>query len=144
MITTVTPSHTIPIPEDISRQFGIQPGWRLDWSPIEGRDEILVRVIPGRGELAGRLLGAGQRFSPERDSIAELIAYCGLWDHTTYSTSMHTVWLGSPRPSAPMAKTRYNRTSPSVSGSRTLVESEVTAKVQGVTAPQGTLARSTA
>ena len=74
MITTVTPSHTIPIPEDISRQFGIQPGWQLDWSPIEGRDEILVRVIPGRGELARRLLGAGQRFSPERDSIAELIA----------------------------------------------------------------------
>ena len=73
MITTVTPSHTIPIPEDISRQFGIQPGWRLDWSPMEGRDEILVRVIPGRGELAQRLLGAGQRFSPERDSIAELI-----------------------------------------------------------------------
>ena len=74
MITTVTPSHTIPIPDDISRQFGIQPGWRLDWSPIEGRDEILVRVIPGRGAVARRLLGAGQRFSPERDSIAELIA----------------------------------------------------------------------
>ena len=66
--------QAIPIPDDISRQFGIQPGWRLDWSPIEGRDEILIRVIPGRGELARRLLGAGQRFSPERDSIAELIA----------------------------------------------------------------------
>ncbi len=26
MITTVTSSHTIPIPDDISRQFGIQPG----------------------------------------------------------------------------------------------------------------------
>jgi bifunctional DNA-binding transcriptional regulator/antitoxin component of YhaV-PrlF toxin-antitoxin module len=74
MITTVTSSHTITIPEDISRQFGIQPGWRLDWSPIEGRSEILVRVIPGRGELARRLLGAGQGFAPERDSIAEWIA----------------------------------------------------------------------
>jgi len=74
MIITVTPSHTIPIPDEISRQFGIQPGWRLDWLPVEGRDEILVRVIPGRGDLARRLLGAGQRFSPERDSIAELIA----------------------------------------------------------------------
>jgi bifunctional DNA-binding transcriptional regulator/antitoxin component of YhaV-PrlF toxin-antitoxin module len=73
MITTVTPNRTVPIPDDISRQFGIQPGWRLDWSPVEGRDEILVRVIPGRGELARRLLGAGQRFSPERDSVAELI-----------------------------------------------------------------------
>jgi hypothetical protein len=74
MITTVTPTHMIPIPEDISRTFGIQPGWRLDWSLIEGRDEILVRVIPGRGESARRLLGAGQRFSPERDSVAELLA----------------------------------------------------------------------
>jgi bifunctional DNA-binding transcriptional regulator/antitoxin component of YhaV-PrlF toxin-antitoxin module len=73
MITTVTSNQTIPIPDDIRRQFGIQPGWRLDWSPVEGRDEILIRVIPGRGELARRLLGAGQRFSPERDSIAELI-----------------------------------------------------------------------
>lgn len=77
MMTTVTPTHMIPIPDEVSRKFGIRPGWRLDWSPVEGRDEILVRVIPGRGELARRLLGAGRRFSPERDSIAELVAERG-------------------------------------------------------------------
>ena len=49
MITTITPSHTIPIPEDISRQFGIQPGWWLDWSPIEGRDESASRHSRTRG-----------------------------------------------------------------------------------------------
>ena len=33
-----------------------------------------IRVIPGRGELARRLLGVGRRFSPERDAVAELVA----------------------------------------------------------------------
>ncbi|MGZ8215777.1 hypothetical protein [Methylomagnum sp.] len=74
MITTVTQTNMIPIPDEVSRKFGIQPGWRLDWSPVEGRDEILVRVIPGRGELARRLLGRGQRFSPEQDGVAGLVA----------------------------------------------------------------------
>ena len=54
--------------------MGIKPGWRLDWQAMEGTDEILVRVIPDRGELARRLLGAGKKFSPERDAIAELVA----------------------------------------------------------------------
>ena len=54
--------------------LGIKPGYRLDWQPVEGKDEILVRIIPDRGELARRLLGAGRRFSPERDAVAELVA----------------------------------------------------------------------
>jgi hypothetical protein len=58
----------------VGRQFGIKPGYRLDWQPVEGKDEILVRVIPDRGESARRLLGAGRRFSPERDAVAELVA----------------------------------------------------------------------
>jgi len=41
---------------------------------VEGKDEILVRIIPDRGRLARRLLGAGQRLSPERDAVAELVA----------------------------------------------------------------------
>ena len=31
-------------------------------------------MIPDRGELARRLLGAGRRFSPDRDAVAELLA----------------------------------------------------------------------
>lgn len=41
--------------------------------PIEGRDEILVRVISDRGERARRLLGSGRKFSPDRDAVAELV-----------------------------------------------------------------------
>ena len=73
-ITTVTQKNMITIPAEVGRHFGIKPGYRLDWQPVEGKDEILVRVIPDRAELARRLLGAGRRFSPERDAVAELIA----------------------------------------------------------------------
>lgn len=31
MITTVTQTNMIPIPDEVSRKFGIQLGWRLDW-----------------------------------------------------------------------------------------------------------------
>lgn len=41
---------------------------------VKGKEEILVRVIPDRGELARRLLGARRRFSPERNAVAELVA----------------------------------------------------------------------
>ena len=74
MITTVTQKNMITIPAEVGRHFGIKPGYRLDWQVLEGRDEILVRVIPDRAELARRLLGAGQRFAPNRDAVAELIA----------------------------------------------------------------------
>jgi len=73
MITTVTQKNMITIPAEIGRRLGIKPGYRLDWQPVEGKEEILVRVIPDRGELARRLLGAGRKFAPERDAVAELI-----------------------------------------------------------------------
>lgn len=72
MITTVTRKNMVAIPVEVTRRFGIQPGAKLDWQPVEGKDEITVRVIPRREELARRLLGAGRRFSPQRDSVAEL------------------------------------------------------------------------
>lgn len=74
MVTTVNEKNTVTIPSEVGRKLGIRPGWRLDWQPVEGRDEILVRVIPDRGEMARRLIGAGRRFSPDRDSVAELVA----------------------------------------------------------------------
>jgi AbrB family looped-hinge helix DNA binding protein len=73
MITTVTRKNMVTIPAEIGRRFGIKPGFRLEWQPVEGTEEILVRVIPDRGELARRLLGAGRQFSPERDAVAELV-----------------------------------------------------------------------
>jgi AbrB family looped-hinge helix DNA binding protein len=74
MATSVTQRNMVTIPAEVRRKLGIKPGWKLDWQPIEGREEILVRVIPDRAELARRLLGKGRKFSPDRDSVAELIA----------------------------------------------------------------------
>jgi AbrB family looped-hinge helix DNA binding protein len=74
MTTTVTRKNTVTIPAEMGRKLGIKPGCRLEWQPGEGKDEILVRVIPNRGELARRLLGAGRSLSPERDAVAELLA----------------------------------------------------------------------
>jgi AbrB family looped-hinge helix DNA binding protein len=73
MITTITRKNMVTIPAEIGRRLGIKPGYRLDWQPVEGKEEILVRVIPDRSELARRLLGAGRKFAPERDAVAELI-----------------------------------------------------------------------
>jgi bifunctional DNA-binding transcriptional regulator/antitoxin component of YhaV-PrlF toxin-antitoxin module len=74
MVTTVTQKNTVAIPTEVGRKLGIKPGWKLDWQPVEGREEILVRVIPSRGELALRLLGASRKYSPDRDAVAELVA----------------------------------------------------------------------
>lgn len=74
MITTITQKNMVTIPADLARRFGIKPGWKLDWQAVDGKDEIVVRVIPDRAELARRLLGAGKKFSPQRDSVAELVA----------------------------------------------------------------------
>lgn len=74
MITKVTQKNMVTIPAEVARLYGIKPGWRLEWTPTEGREEIVVRIIPDRGELARRLLGSGRMVSPERDSVAELIA----------------------------------------------------------------------
>lgn len=74
MITTVTQKNMVTIPAEVARKFGIKPGYKLDWHPVEGKDEIVVKVIPDRGELARRLCGMGSHLAPERDLAAELDA----------------------------------------------------------------------
>jgi bifunctional DNA-binding transcriptional regulator/antitoxin component of YhaV-PrlF toxin-antitoxin module len=74
MITIVTRKNMVTIPEEVGQKLGIKPGWRLDWQLVEGRDEILVRVLPDRGERARRLLGSCRNLSPDRDAVAELVA----------------------------------------------------------------------
>ena len=74
MITTVTRKNMVTIPAEVGRKFGIKPGWKLDWELVEGKEELRVRIIPDRPELARRLFGAGKKHAPERDGVAELIA----------------------------------------------------------------------
>ena len=75
MQTTVTTKNMVTIPAGLSRKKGITPGCRLEWGePAEGSDEVRVRVIPRRAELAKRLLGSGRKWSPGRDAVRELVA----------------------------------------------------------------------
>lgn len=64
----------VSIPQAISRQLGIKPGWKLDWSLCENPDELVVRVIPDRAEAGRRLLGRGKDLASGRDSVSELVA----------------------------------------------------------------------
>jgi len=77
MITTVTQKNMVTIPAAVGRLFDIQPGYRLEWTPIKSRghgpDEMRVRVIPNKKALSRGLRGQGKRFSPRRDSVRELL-----------------------------------------------------------------------
>ena len=73
MTTTVTESNQVSIPPDIAREFDIHPGTQLEWAN-GGEGIISVRPLPGGGELARQLLGAGRRWlKPGANPIAELI-----------------------------------------------------------------------
>lgn len=70
MITTVTQKNMISIPVVVARHFSIRPGYQLDWNPIEGKEEIHIRVIPDRQGLAKKLLGSS--VNKKRDLAKEL------------------------------------------------------------------------
>lgn len=73
MTTTVTESNQVSIPPDIAREFDIHPGTRLEWSK-GGEGVITVKPLPGRGELARQLMGAGRHvLRPRADPIGDLI-----------------------------------------------------------------------
>ena len=73
MTTTVTGKNMVTIPAEIARDLGIRPGWRLDWRRGSGEDELVVRVLPDRAELARRLQGSGRDLFPrDVDVVAEL------------------------------------------------------------------------
>lgn len=75
-----------PVPKDIvvyseaeAAAWKDSPGHLVARALREGRvlyerEGELVRVIPDRGELARRLLGASRKFSPDRDAVSELVA----------------------------------------------------------------------
>lgn len=73
MITTVTQKNMVTIPAELARKMGIVPGCQLEWQVAEAQDQIRVRMIPNRAMQARRLLGAGRRYAPHRDAVAELV-----------------------------------------------------------------------
>lgn len=72
MITTITQKNMVTVPAKIAQQYGIKPGYRLEWIAMDD-GQILVRVIPDRRELSRRMLGKGRALAPKRDAVAELV-----------------------------------------------------------------------
>lgn len=73
MITSVTGKNMVSIPAEVARQYGIKPGYKLDWQPVEGKQEIVVKVIPDRAELGRQLTGVFADLHPERNAVDELV-----------------------------------------------------------------------
>lgn len=73
MESTVTTKNMISIPVAITRKLGIKPGWKLDWKLGDTTDELTVKVIPDRVEMAKRLFGKGETLARGRDVLADLI-----------------------------------------------------------------------
>ena len=74
MVSLISTKNMVSIPQAIARQYGIQPGWKLDWVPGRNADELVVRVIPDRAEMARRLKGQGRQYAPAVDSVADVVA----------------------------------------------------------------------
>jgi hypothetical protein len=73
MESTVTTKNMISIPVAVTRKTGIRPGWKLEWVFGDKPDELKVKVIPDRTEMARRLFGKGENLAQSRDVLAELV-----------------------------------------------------------------------
>ncbi len=73
MESTVTTKNMTSIPVAVTRKTGIKPGWKLEWVFGDKPDELTVKVIPDRFEIAKRLFGKGENLARGRDVLAELI-----------------------------------------------------------------------
>jgi bifunctional DNA-binding transcriptional regulator/antitoxin component of YhaV-PrlF toxin-antitoxin module len=75
MTSIVTGKKQVTIPAEVARQVGIERGTRVEWSVRAGRRELVMKVLPSRGELALSVMGIGRKYlKPGDDPIAELIA----------------------------------------------------------------------
>ncbi|MBI4606873.1 MAG: hypothetical protein HY721_33325 [Planctomycetes bacterium] len=74
MKTPVQENNLVSIPQDIVRELNIHPGTLLELDKAGG-GAILVKPVPNRGEMAGRLLGAGRHLlKAGSDPIGDLVS----------------------------------------------------------------------
>lgn len=64
----------ITMPLKLAQKLGIRPGYQLDWSIVEGKEELKATVVPDREGLARRMWGAGKKISQKGNVIQELIS----------------------------------------------------------------------
>lgn len=75
MVTTVTGKNQVTIPAEAAQRLGIQRGSRIAWEVSRDGRQAILKVLPCRGELARRLLGASRKHGkPGQDWAGELCA----------------------------------------------------------------------
>ena len=74
MTTLVTGKNQVTIPAEVSRELGITRGSCIEWKLTPGRRQVVMVVMPSRGELARSAQGAGKKYiKPGDDLMKELI-----------------------------------------------------------------------
>ena len=74
MTTLVTGKNQITIPAEVSRELGITRGSCIEWKLTPGRRQVVMMVMPSRGELARSVQGAGRKHvKPGDDLVKDLI-----------------------------------------------------------------------
>ncbi|MEO5926704.1 MAG: AbrB/MazE/SpoVT family DNA-binding domain-containing protein [Bryobacteraceae bacterium] len=72
MTTTLTGKNQVTVPAEIAREFGLQPGSKLDWSKGKTPGTIVVKVQPSKRQMIERIKEIGRGFK-NRNLVEELI-----------------------------------------------------------------------
>ena len=72
MTTTLTGKNQVTVPAEIAREFGLQPGSKLDWSKGKAPGTIVIKVKPSTRQILDRIQEIGRTIK-NRDLVAELI-----------------------------------------------------------------------
>jgi bifunctional DNA-binding transcriptional regulator/antitoxin component of YhaV-PrlF toxin-antitoxin module len=71
MVTVMSESRQLEIPEELVQRLGFQPGSRIEW--VVTTDGLNLRVLPDRVDLERSLRGEGRRLMPNVDSLVEAL-----------------------------------------------------------------------
>jgi AbrB family looped-hinge helix DNA binding protein len=72
MTTTLTGKNQVTVPAEIARQFGLEPGSRLDWSAGKAPGTIVVKVQMSKRQMIERIREIGRGIK-NRNLVEELI-----------------------------------------------------------------------
>jgi bifunctional DNA-binding transcriptional regulator/antitoxin component of YhaV-PrlF toxin-antitoxin module len=71
MVTVMSESRQLEIPEELVQRLGFQAGSRFEWTPTS--DGLLLRLLPDRSDMVKSLRGAGRRLVPHAESQVEAL-----------------------------------------------------------------------
>lgn len=64
----------VSIPRAVAERYGIEPGWKLDWTPGDEPNVLVVHLVPGRGARARQLRGSGRALAGAAGAVDQLVA----------------------------------------------------------------------